>query len=68
MKSKGGPRQTLFKNSADPIELLILTEVDGMDKAKQLVQSEELRQAMQRGGVSGEPAIYFLEKVEDTPL
>ena len=68
VKSKGGSRQRLFRNSANPNELVILTEVEGMDRAKQLVQSDELKQAMQRGGVADEPTVFFLEEVEDTPL
>ena len=68
IKSKGGKRQTLFKNSANPNELVILTEVEDMGKAKQMVESEELKQAMQNGGVDGEPTIFFLEKLEDVPL
>ena len=68
VKSKGGTRQTLFKNSTNPNELVILTEVDGADQARQLVQSDELKQAMERGGVAEEPTVYVLERLEDVSL
>lgn len=68
IKSMGGKRQTLFKNSANPNELIILTEVDDVAKAKQLIESAELKQAMQNGGVAEEPVVFILEKLEDVSL
>lgn len=68
VKGKGGKRQRLFKNSANPNELVILTEVDSMDNARGFAQSEDLKQFMQRGGVADEPTVYFLEEVEDVPI
>lgn len=68
IKPNGGKRQRLFKNSADPNELVILTEFDDMAKAKKVGQSDELKQFMQRGGVADEPTVLFLEEAEDAPL
>lgn len=59
--SKGG---YLFRNADDPNELVILLEVNDLEKARQFVQSEDLREAMQRGGVSDQPDVYFLNEVE----
>ena len=47
--SKGG---RLFRNA------------DDLENARQFAQSEDLREAMQRYGVVGQPDIYFLEEVE----
>ncbi|NIQ40124.1 MAG: cyclase [Proteobacteria bacterium] len=63
--SKGGH---LFRTVDDPNELVILLELDDLAKAREFVQSEDLRQAMQRSGVSDQPDIYFLEQVERVPV
>lgn len=68
IKSSGGKNQRLFRNSANPNELVILTEFDDMSKAKKLVEGNDLKQAMQRGGVSEVPTIFFLEEVENVTL
>lgn len=68
VKSGGGKRQRLFRNSADSKELVVLTEFDDMSKAKQFAQSEDLKQAMQRAGVAEVPTIFFLEEVENVAL
>lgn len=54
----------LFRNADDPHELVILFEVDDLERARQFGQSEDLRQAMQRAGVSDQPDIYLLDEVE----
>lgn len=59
--SKGGH---LFQNSDNPSEIVILFEWDDLKKARQFAQSEDLRKAMERAGVSDKPDVYFLEKIE----
>jgi len=59
--SKGG---RLFRNADDPNEVIFLLKWDGIEKARQFVQSEDLRQVMERAGVSDKPDVYFLDKVE----
>ncbi len=59
--SKGG---YLFRNIDDPNEVFVLLEWTDLEQARQLGQSEDLRQAMQRGGVVDQPDIYFLEEVD----
>ena len=59
--SKGGH---LFRNADNPKELVILLEWDDLTKTRQFASSEDLRQAMQRAGVSDRPDVYFLDKVE----
>ena len=56
--SKGG---YLFQSADDPNELVIIFEWDNLEKARQFVQSDDLRQAMERSGVTGPPEIHFLE-------
>lgn len=59
--SRGGQ---LFRNAADPNELVILLEWDVLERACQFTQSEELREMMQQAGVIDHPTLYFLKDGE----
>lgn len=59
--SRGG---RLFRNADDPNEVVTLFEWDDMKKARGFAQSEDLRQTMQRAGVSDKPDVYYLDEVE----
>jgi len=63
--SKGG---RLFRNADDPNEVTIVLEWDNLENARHFAHSEELREAMQRRGVVGQPDMYFLEEVEEVPV
>lgn len=63
-KASGFMGHHLFRNADDTHELVILFEVDDLERARQFVRSEDLRQAMQRAGVSDQPDIYLLDEVE----
>jgi heme-degrading monooxygenase HmoA len=63
-KASGFRGHHLFHNADDPNELVILFEVDDLEKARQFGQSEDLRQAMLRAGVSDQPDMYFLDEIE----
>ena len=51
----------VFRNAEDPNEIVMLLEWDDLENARQLTQSEDLREAMQRSGVADQPDIYFLD-------
>jgi heme-degrading monooxygenase HmoA len=57
--SKGG---RLFRSADDPNEVVVLLQWNELRKARQFVASDDLRQAMERAGVSDQPNIYFLEE------
>jgi heme-degrading monooxygenase HmoA len=59
--SRGGQ---LFRNASDPNEVIMLLEWDVLETARQFVQSDELREVMQRAGVVDDPTIYFLKDGE----
>ena len=61
MGSKGG---FLFGNADDPNEVIILLEVDDLEKARQFAQSDDLKEAMEKGGVVGQPDIVFIDDEE----
>ena len=60
------PGGYLLRNIDDANEVVIFLEMDDLEKARQLVQSEDLRQAMERSGVADQPDIYFLD-LDDRP-
>ena len=62
--SEGG---YLFRSADDPNDLFIVLEMDDLDKAREFVQSDDLRQAMQNAGVAGPPDIHYLELAERPP-
>ena len=59
--SRGGQ---LFRNAADPNELVVLLEWDVLGRARQFAQSEEWREMIQRAGVVDHPGISFLKDGE----
>ena len=54
----------LFHSVEKPNEMHILFEWNDLNKAKQFIQSDDLRAAMQKAGVVGKPEIYFLDSIE----
>ncbi len=63
-KASGCKGGQLFRNADNPNELVILLEWNETAKARQFVQSDDLRQTMQRAGVTDQPDVYFLDEVE----
>ena len=61
-KKNGAKSAQILKSADNPNELVILTEFESIDAARKFAQQEELKEIMQRAGVSDKPDIYFLEK------
>ena len=59
--SQGG---RLFRDVTDPNEILVLLEWDDLERARLFADSDDLREAMARAGVTDRPDIWFLEDVE----
>ena len=55
--SRGG---RLFHSSSNPNEVLLLLEWDDLERARLFADSDDLREAMGRAGVTGRPDIWFL--------
>lgn len=56
--SKGGQ---LFRSADNPNEVVILLEWDDVKRARQFAQSVDLRETMQRAGVTDKPDVFFFE-------
>ena len=51
----------LLRNIENPNEVILLFSVKDFDKAKAFAASDDLRQTMQKAGVSDKPDVYFLK-------
>ena len=51
----------LLRNIENPNEVSLLFSEEYPEKAKAFAASDDLRQAMQKAGVSDKPDVYFLE-------
>ncbi len=52
-----------FSRAENPNEVVILGEYADKEKAMQMFQSQEFREATQRAGVKGLPEVTFLDEV-----
>jgi len=51
----------VFRSTEDPSDILILHEVVDRRRAEEFGRSDDLREAMRRAGVVGQPEIRFAE-------
>jgi heme-degrading monooxygenase HmoA len=59
--SKGG---YVFRDTADPQNVLILLEWDDIQKAREFVESSNLNEVMEQAGVADKPDVFFLETID----
>ena len=60
-RSAGLKEEHLLRNVDDPNEVILLFSAEDMDRAKAFAASDDLRQAMQKAGVTDKPDVYFLK-------
>ena len=63
-KTSGSRGGSLFRNADNPNEVLILWDWDTRANAQAFFTSQDLRETMQRAGVTGRPDVYYLDEVE----
>ena len=56
----GATNGRVYRKAEDPNDILVLHDVSDVDKARAWTGGADLRAAMERSGVVGEPAIYFV--------
>lgn len=56
-----------FQSVDDPNEVTVLFEWDTEENARDLFESEEMRQRLADAGVKGQPEMTFLERVDHEP-
>ena len=50
----------VFQSVDDPNDVTVWHDFDSADAARSFASSSELREAMQRAGVRGEPQVWFV--------
>ena len=60
-QAAGLKEEHLLRNAEDPNEVVLLFSAEDLDKAKAFATSDDLRQAMQKAGVTDKPDVYFLK-------
>lgn len=63
-KAGGSKGAFVFRSAEDPNQVTVLLEWDDLDRARAFASSDELREAMQRAGVTGPPGVSFLEEMD----
>jgi heme-degrading monooxygenase HmoA len=61
-KRNGEKSYQILRQENGSKELVALFEWDSLDNARKYAASAELKEAMQRAGVTGKPEILFLEE------
>ena len=59
----GVRRHRIYRSAEDPDDVLVAIEFLSAEQATTYLQDPDLREAMQRGGVQGEPHIHLCEPV-----
>ena len=60
-KQLGSSGSHVFRNNANPNEVLVITDWDNKEQGIKFGQSPELKNAMERAGVISAPEISFAE-------
>jgi heme-degrading monooxygenase HmoA len=66
-KAYGSKGVRVFRNIDQSNEAMLVAEYEDLEKARQLFQSPEFREATQRAGLLGPPDVYFLDEVDQLP-
>jgi len=66
-KEKGVTGASVHRDANDPNILFVTHQFKDMEAATAFANSEELKSAMAKAGVSGPPEIWFTKDIEQTP-
>ena len=58
-------RYRLFAVGGDRNDILVMEEFVNQEDAQRWLQSDDLRKAMDLGGVQGQPDVWFLQGLEE---
>ena len=61
-KSAGELSAEVFRDASNPNNITVINKWDSLENAQKFVQAPELKAAMEKAGVAGPPAIYFLNE------
>lgn len=63
MGSKGA---SVLRNKNVPDQVVVILEWQDMESAKKFIETEDLNLIMEKAGVIGLPAVYYLEEMDRT--
>jgi len=66
-KAYGSKGVRVLRSADKPNEAVLIGEYEDADKARQMFQSPEFREATKRAGVVGLPEVSFLDEVDRLP-
>jgi hypothetical protein len=62
-RANGAQGAWLFRDADDPRQVLLLLAWDDLERARLFADSDDLREALTRAGVTDQPDFWFLEDV-----
>lgn len=63
-KTGGSKGCRIFRNIDNPSETIIIFKWDTIENARKFTESDDLKMRMQKGGVTEQPDIFFIEEIE----
>lgn len=67
-KAKGVKAASVHRDANDPNTIIVTHQFKDMNAATAFVNSEDLKSAMMKAGVSAPPEFWFGEDIEHTPF
>ncbi len=67
-KGKGVTAASVHRDAKDPNTIIVTHRFKDMNAATAFANSEDLKSAMMKAGVSGPPEFWFAEDIEHTPF
>lgn len=61
-RAAGSTGNAVYQSADDPNEITVRADFDSIDEAKAFAASDGLKQAMQKGGITGPPTIWFVNQ------
>ncbi len=68
IKDNGGKSVRVLRGFEDSNRVIVIIEFEDIEKAKNLVESDFLKERFKAGGVIGTPEIYFVDEIAYTTL
>ena len=63
----GFSRTWLDRNVEDPNEIVVIHEIQDLERVHEFYASDEFRQCIRRAGVKGDPRVTFVEELARMP-
>jgi heme-degrading monooxygenase HmoA len=67
-RANGSQGGRIFRCADDPYEVVILLEWDNLERARLFADSDDLREVMDRAGVTDRPDFWFLADGDRIPI